>query len=214
MIAVFFEGIVLGLIVSITVGPAFFAIIQTGIQRGFSQGFFMALGISLSDITLIAICYLGASFIFDNPENKLYIGLIGGIVLLSFGFFTSTRKPEILLRRSSKYKTPTKRPGPLTYFFKGYFLNVINPFLFLFWLTAMGWVSSKAEEGKLLQYALSFFAGTIGTVFLTDLLKSFIGNKIKKHLRPRTMLWLNRIVGILLIGSGVVLIVRTMITWF
>ncbi|MCK5838961.1 MAG: LysE family translocator [Bacteroidales bacterium] len=213
MIAIFFEGVVLGLIISITVGPAFFAIIQTGIQRGFHQGFFMALGISLSDITLIAICYLGASFIFDNPENKLYIGLVGGIVLLSFGFFTFTRKPEILLRRSSKYKTPTKRPGSLTYFFKGYFLNVINPFLFLFWLTAMGWVSSKAEEGKLLQYALTFFAGTIGTVFLTDLLKSFIGNRIKKYLRPRTMLWLNRVVGILLIGSGVVLIVRTMITW-
>ena len=77
----------------------------------------------------------------------------------------------------------------------------------------MGWVSSKAEEGNLLQYALIFFAGTIGTVFLTDILKSFIGNRIKKYLRPRTMLWLNRVVGILLIGSGVVLIVRTMITW-
>ena len=110
MIDTFLEGAALGLIVSITIGPAFFAIIQTGIHRGFSAGFLMALGIAASDVVLIGICYLGAARLFDNPGNKLYIGLIGGILLIIFGVFTFTRKPEILLRRSSKYKTP-KKPG-------------------------------------------------------------------------------------------------------
>jgi len=213
MLDILFEGVALGLIVSVTIGPAFFAIIQTGLSRGFMPGFFMALGISVSDITLIVICYLGASMIFDNPDNKLYIGLIGGVLLIIFGMVTFTRKPEILLRRSSKYKTP-KKPGPLTFFFKGYFINVLNPFLILFWLTAMGWVSSKAAEGELLNYAITFFAGAIGMIFLMDLLKSFIGGKIKRFLRPRYILWINRIVGILLVGSGIVLIIRVMIVWF
>lgn len=214
MINIFFEGILLGLIVSITIGPAFFAIVQTGIHRGFKAGVFMALGISLSDASLIAICYLGASYFFDNPDNKIYIGLIGGVILILFGMVTYNRKPEILLRRSAKYRTPTKRPGPLTYFFKGFFLNVLNPFLIIFWLTAMGWVSSKAEEGHLLNYAVSFFSGTLSTIFLMDLLKTFIGNKIKDYLRPRIILWINRIVGISLMVFGIALIVRVIVIWW
>ena len=213
MIDTFLEGAALGLIVSITIGPAFFAIIQTGIHRGFSAGFLMALGIAASDVVLIGICYLGAARLFDNPGNKLYIGLIGGILLIIFGVFTFTRKPEILLRRSSKYKTP-KKPGPFTFFFKGFFINFLNPFLIIFWLTAMGWVSSRAEEGKLLSYIITFFGGTISVVFLMDLLKSFIGGKIKKYLKPRIIFWINRLVGISLMIFGVVLIVRVIITWF
>lgn len=212
MIDTFLEGAALGLVVSITIGPAFFAIIQTGIDRGFSAGFFMALGIAFSDMVLIAICYLGASRLFDNPENKIYIGLVGGILLIIFGLATFSRKPEILVRRSGKYKTP-KKPGPVTYFFKGFFINFLNPFLIIFWLTAMGWVSSRAEEGKLLSYILTFFGGTISIVFIMDLIKSFIGGKIKKYLRPRIIFWINRLVGVSLMIFGIVLIVRSVITW-
>ena len=72
----------------------------------------------------------------------------------------------------------------------------------------MGWVSARAEEGKLLDYVIVFFSGTLVTVFSCDLLKSFIGNKIKKYLRPRVQLWINRIVGISLIIFGIVLMIR------
>jgi len=213
IIDVFFEGVVLGAVISITIGPAFFAIIQTGIYRGFYPGMIMAMGIFLSDVTLIAICYLGASVIFDDPDNKLYIGLVGGVLLIIFGLVTYNRKPDVLIKRSGNFKTPTKQPGFLTYFFKGYFLNILNPFLFVFWLTAMGWVSSNAEEGMLLHYTIIFFSGTLATVFVFDLIKAFIGKKIAKYLRPRLMLWINRIVGLLLLVFGIILIVRSVILW-
>jgi hypothetical protein len=53
-----------------------------------------------------------------------------------------------------------------------------------------------------------FFSGTLMTIFGTDLLKSFVGIKIKKYLRPRVQLWVNRIVGISLIIFGIVLMIR------
>jgi threonine/homoserine/homoserine lactone efflux protein len=213
MIHIFFQGIVLGLLVSITAGPAFITIVQTGIQRGFNMAFFTALGVLLSDATLIAICYLGASIIFSNPENKVYIGMIGGIILIAFGIWTFQRKPEVLLRRSNKYKPPKKKPGPLTYFFKGFFLNFLNPFILLFWLTAMSWVTARAEEGKLLTYTIIFFSGTLVTIFSLDILKSFIGNKISNYFRPRVLLWINRSVGIALIVFGIMLIIRVTLEW-
>jgi threonine/homoserine/homoserine lactone efflux protein len=208
MIRVFFEGVILGLLVAISIGPAFFTVIQTGIDRGFKSAFYTALGILICDFFLIFVCYFGLTSLFQKPENNIYIGFIGGIVLIIYGTYTYLKKPEILRRRSSKYKTPPPITKQFKYIVKGFFLNIANPFIFIFWLTAMGWVTARAEEGKLLNYVVVFFSGTLLTVFGTDLLKSFIGNKIKKYLRPRIQLWINRLVGISLIVFGIVLMVR------
>ncbi|HNS17791.1 MAG TPA: LysE family transporter [Bacteroidales bacterium] len=213
MFNIFLQGVILGLLISVTAGPSFITILQTSLQRGFNMAFFIALGVLLSDAVLITICYLGASIIITTPSSRIYIGMIGGIILIAFGLWTFNRKPEILLRRSPKYKTPTKRPGPLTYIFKGFFLNFLNPFLLIFWFTAISWVASRAEEGKLLIYTLVFFSGTLATTFSLDLLKSFIGNKISLYIRPRTQLWINRAVGIALIAFGIFLIVKVSLEW-
>jgi threonine/homoserine/homoserine lactone efflux protein len=208
MIRVFFEGVILGLLVSVTFGPAFFTIIQTGIDRGFKSAFYTAFGILLCDFSLIVVCYLGFTSIFSKPENNLYIGFVGGVILIIYGTYTYLKKPDILKRRSPKYKTPPINTKQFKYVVKGFFLNLLNPFIIIFWLTAMGWVSARAEEGKLLDYVIVFFSGTLLTSFSSDLLKSFIGNKIKKYLRPRVQLWVNRIVGISLIIFGIVLMIR------
>lgn len=208
MIKAFLEGIVLGLAVAITLGPAFFTILQTGIDRGFRSAMFISVGVIICDILLIILCFLGINTIFFNHDNKVYIGFAGGIILLVYGSYTFFKKPEILKRRSPKYKTPEKSPNMFTYAVKGFFLNIANPFILIFWLSAMGWVTAIAPEGKLLNYVIVFFSGTIITIFSADILKSFIGNKIKKYLRPRNQLRINRIAGILLMASGIVLMVR------
>jgi threonine/homoserine/homoserine lactone efflux protein len=62
-----FEGIILGLTVAITLGPALFALIQTSIKHGVKTGIFLALGIFLSDLTLVVGCFFGASQIITDP---------------------------------------------------------------------------------------------------------------------------------------------------
>lgn len=208
MIRVFFEGIIWGLLVSITIGPAFFSIIQTGIDRGFKSAFYTSLGVMLCDAFIIVICYLGLTSLFQKPENNIYIGFVGGIILIIYGTYSYLKKPDILKRRSPKYKTPPINTKQIKYVIKGFLLNIANPFIIIFWLTAVGFVSARTEEGKLINYAIVFFSGTLLTIFGTDLLKSFIGNKIKKYLRPRILLIINRIVGITLIIFGIILMIR------
>lgn len=209
MITLYFEGVLLGLLVAISLGPAFFAIIQTSINKGFKHGVFMAMGISLSDISLVIISYLIGATLFDDPQNKVYIGLIGGIILIIFGSVSWAKKPEILKRRNVNYQTPAGKPLIL-YTVRGFFLNVANPFLFFFWFGALGFVGKNAIEGEMLESTIVFFAGTFSIVFATDILKSYIGGKIKGFLRPRKELLLNKIVGIALVVFGVVLIFRTL----
>ncbi len=212
-IKIFFEGIILGLIIAITIGPAFFSIIQTSINRGFKYGVFMAVGILISDITILSVSYIGAFKFFNSVENKLLIGIVAGSILIAYGIYSYFRKPDILRKRTfiKNKKSSYKAPGPYTYVVKGYFLNILNPFLLAFWFIALGTISAQAEEGKLFYYVITFFSGTLITIFGTDILKSFIGNRLKEYLKPRKILWANRIVGLLLVVFGTALIIRVIL---
>jgi len=212
MIHLFLQGILLGLMISITIGPAFFAIIQTSIDKGFKSAVAVAIGVAVSDITLIFLCFLGAASVMtylDNELYKLYIGIVGGMVLMVFGTYTYLKKPDIIKRRSARHKTKRlKGSGILTNFLKGYFLNIMNPFLIFFWLMSMSVVTSQAESDKLLRSVIIFFAGTISIIFSIDMIKIIVGSKLKNILRPRIQLFINRIVGLTLAIFGVVLIIR------
>jgi len=209
MFSVFFEGVALGLLLAFSFGPAFFAVIQTGIDRGFRAGLLFSLGILFSDISFITIAYIGAANFLHTDTSNLYIGVIGGVILMIFGGVTFMKKPDILRRRSPRYKTP-KEPTPLSLLFKGFVLNLLNPFIFIFWIAAMSFVSTHAQSDKLLQYVLTFFGGTVLTVFSGDLLKCYVGYKIKNFLRPRYIFLINRLVGVLLGIFGLVLIIRVL----
>ncbi len=210
MLDLVLKGIVFGAVLSISLGPAFFAIIQTGITKGFRYGMFMAIGILFSDAILISISYLIGTAIFDNPTNKIYMGIIGGIILIIFGSVTWAKKPEILKRRRVNHKVPYSPPSPIGHVIKGFFMNIMNPFLYFFWFGAIGFVAKDAEEGMLLQSSLAFFGPTLGVVFFFDLLKSYLGGKIKRFMKPRIELYINKGVGLALVIFGIVLIFRTL----
>lgn len=210
MLVFLFEGILLGLLVAISLGPAFFAIVQTGITKGFRYGIYMAIGVSASDILLVVISYLIGAQLFDEPNNKVYVGLIGGIILIIFGSISWAKKPEILKRRKYNPDDTPRDPRPVGYVIRGFFLNIANPFLFFFWFGALGFVGKNAQPGEILESTIIFFAGTFATIFATDVLKSFIGGKIKGYLKPRKEIILNKIVGIALVIFGVILIFRTL----
>ena len=210
MIGLFLQGIVLGLLIAISLGPAFFAIIQTGINKGFKYGVFMSLGVVFSDLILVTISYLIGASLFDNPENKVYIGIIGGIILIIFGSVSWAKKPEILIRRKLSLKNKVNNPSPLGYALRGFLLNIVNPFLFFFWFGALGYVGKNAVPGEILHSTIAFFSGTFLTIFATDTLKSFIGGKIKGFLKPRKEIFINKLVGLALVVFGIILIFRTL----
>ena len=60
------NGVIYGIVLAFLVGPVFFTILQTSIERGFRSGFFVAMGVSLSDAFYISISYLGVYQFFDK----------------------------------------------------------------------------------------------------------------------------------------------------
>ena len=204
----FFRGIMLGLTVALLVGPVFFTIIQTSIYRGFRSGIYLSFGVVLSDFTLIVLSYIGILGLLNSETNQVLIGLIGGVLLIIFGIVTLTRKPSTKAKDTSKSLINIK-PSPLTYIVKGYFMNIMNPFLLIFWITVMSVYSTRKDiENKNI---IIFFIGTLSTIFVTDVIKCYIAKKIKRFITEKTLLWINRFIGLILIGFGIVLIVRVIL---
>lgn len=203
-----FEGMILGLTLAIMLGPAMFTLIQTSIHRGLYRGTILAFGIFLSDVALVWFCYLGAAQIFGDSRNGLLFGIVGGMILIAFGIVTYLRKVHI---SADELMENVKKPGPLTYVFKGFFLNFANPFVWLFWVSVM--VTVSASYGAETFSVKLFFAGSLLTIFTTDLIKVFIANQLKKYMKPKYLIALNHSVGILLVVFGIFLVIRTFINF-
>jgi len=199
----FIQGIILGLTLSALLGPALFTLLQTSIHRGWKAGTFLAYGIFLSDVSVVYLALLGALQLINQKNNYIIVGVIGGSILIGFGIYTFLHKIHI---DDSNTGIEVRVPGPLTYILKGFFLNIMNPFVWFFWISAMVGVSATFGGEK--QAIMTFFVGTLFTVFAADVLKVFIAHRIKDHLNVNILVRVNHFVGLFLIGFGLFLIVR------
>jgi len=192
------SGIKLGFVLAFLVGPVFFAILQTSVERGFGNGVLVALGVSLSDMMYVTVCYFGLAQFIDQDQNKIYMAYGGGTILILFGLyhcFIKSRKS-----RKEEIKKVEAR-GKFRYFLKGFVINGISPMVILFWLGAISIASVDFGYSKGIQFFI-FFASVLGTVFITDLLKAYLANKLRRLVTPLTMMYLDIIVGIILMVFG------------
>jgi threonine/homoserine/homoserine lactone efflux protein len=207
MFQTFISGAVVGFSLSILfIGPSLFALIQTSIKNGFRSAAVMAMGISLSDVLLVFLAYLGAAQFMDNPKVKLYEGIGGSAVLFIFGIYELFQKHEEEKEAKIGIEAVANinRRLPLM-FIKGFFLNLLNPFVLFTWILYVSTVSSRYNTKEEM---LSFFVGTLGIILLLDLLKSLAANKLKKILTFKLMRIVHYIMAIALIVSGGVLLYR------
>ena len=212
MIAIIFKGILLGVSIALFFGfgPAFFAVFQTALHKGYVKGFLMAFGVFLSDALMVGISMWGAQSVLENSKRYEILGLIGGLILIAFGLYIfkkktlSTEREEI--EELEMELTSSKHPF---YVAKGFLLNIANPFIWIFWAgTVMGF-SSHMAGFKL----IAFFSATLLTIFSFDIIKVIIANKIKPLINDRFLRGINKAAGLMLIIFGLALLIKTLIEY-
>ncbi len=204
------EGVLLGLALAtfFGFGPAFFSLVQTSIHRGFWPAVLLALGVFLNDTLMVVLCLMGAVQIITKPSNYLWFGIAGGIILLIFGFVTFTRKVITEVAEDPELQIKIKGPRWFTYIAKGFFMNIVNPFVWVFWIGVVVGVSARfGGDGFRLTY---FFGGTLLTVFLTDIGKAYAAFSIKRFLNQKVIGWFNKVAGVGLFIFGIFLIIRVL----
>ena len=71
MLEALWSGILLGLLLSVLIGPVFFLLIELSLKEGLRSAVFMDIGIILSDAACILVAYFGMAALLENPRNKL-----------------------------------------------------------------------------------------------------------------------------------------------
>ncbi|MCO6475935.1 MAG: LysE family transporter [Phaeodactylibacter sp.] len=205
-----FDGIKLGVILAILVGPIFFALIQAGVEQGIRAGAMVGLGIWVSDILFILSAYFGVSYLtslVEAPQFALYLGIAGSVTLTFFGLGTLLTAPRAG-GNLQWAKTTFRSSSYFSLWLKGFLINTINPFTFFFWISV---ATATATDGGLdIREAALFFGGILGTIVFTDFSKVVLSKRIRSVLKPIHLLWLRRISGGALIVFAVVLLVRVL----
>ena len=200
MIEAILKGITLGLLLSISVGPVMFSIIKQSLNNGHKGGMAFVLGVSASDITLILVSNVFTELFRSLSEHKTEIGIAGCIFLVSVGiYFIFFKKIKVNEEGQQIFKFRKRDYAKI--FLSGYFMNTLNPAVFIFWVTV-----STAVITNNIQQRIIMFAVCLGLVFSADFAKVMLAGKIRKKLTPHNIHIINRINGIILIGFGVALI--------
>lgn len=197
------NGIGYGLLLAVLVGPVFFTLIQTSIERGFKSGVYVAVGIAFSDALCITITYLGISNVVSDPAFRIYLSYVGGVILLCFGIYylaIKSRRPVIFSAEHIEERSPLRLMA------KGFLINGFNPMVLFFWIATIGLASSHfgyTSRGSV----IVFLCSIVGTVFITDIIKAKLSDKLRVMLTTRFMKIMNIVVGIVMFGFGLKLII-------
>jgi threonine/homoserine/homoserine lactone efflux protein len=181
-------------------GPVFFTLLQTSLHEGFKAGVYLAVGVLLSDTCCIVIANTFASQIDLTGKYKVAMGWIGGLLLIGFGLINFFRKIK------PKEVDDDKKTVHAKFMLKGFAMNTLNPAVLLFWIGIIGLVKLKEDYTKF--HEVVFFACVLGTVFSTDLLKSFVANRISHLLNAAVLHWINWVVGSVLLVFGLRMILK------
>ena len=81
------KGITIGLLLSISVGPALFSVIKQSLNNGHKGGMAFAFGVSASDIALVLIANVFTELFKSLQLYEKQIGISGSIFLITMGVF-------------------------------------------------------------------------------------------------------------------------------
>jgi threonine/homoserine/homoserine lactone efflux protein len=192
------NGIKMGLVLAVLVGPVFFTIMQTSVERGFWSGVLVSLGVSVSDILFVTICYFGLVQFIHDPEFKEYLAYVGAVILMLFGLYHAVIKS----RRPLRTLDAANEKSWYRYFFKGFVINALSPMVPVFWIGAISVASLDFGYTQGYEF-LFFFCVVLITVLATDLIKAYLADKLRRLVTQRLMMILNIVVGICLFAFGI-----------
>jgi threonine/homoserine/homoserine lactone efflux protein len=200
MLAPIIKGLLLGLILSISLGPVIFAILKQSITNGRRAGYIFVAGVSTSDIGLLLIANIFTSIFLLVLDHKAFIAMAGAGFLLLLGLYTLFfKKIKIEYDEKGEEKVFRKRDY-LGIYISGFLMNTLNPSVFIFWFAwtaAIG--ASAAETNNPVQYKFLVFATCLVFLLLSDFIKVALASRLRPSLTEKNLIWINRLSAIIIL---------------
>ena len=199
------KGVLIGIIASAPMGPVGVLTIQRTLNKGRWYGLVTGLGAAISDIIYALITGLGMSFVMDlitSPQNKFWLQLFGGTLLLVFGVYCFRSDPRKKIHHSGNQKGTLVHNG-----ITGFFVTFSNPliiFLFMACFAQFAFVVPSHPVEMTFGYMCIFGGAMLWWYGLTWLI-----NMVRDKFSDNSILIINRVIGSVVIIFSVLMLLGT-----
>ena len=206
MISEFIPAILLGIVLSFTIGPVFFTILEISVSKGFKAAVFFNIGVVFSEVVFFAVAYASTSNLLNSIQENPSWKILGGVLLAFYagitllGMYQNKEKKE----QQNLFKSPPPSPNLIKNLIKGFGLNIINFAVLVFWILI---VANYAPGFQNSQYKMIvFFLVIVGTYFTIDLGKIYLAQQLKTSLTDSVITKIKLVVNAIILIIGLVLI--------
>ena len=197
-----FRGIVIGLMVSVPLGPMGVLIIQKPLQKGALAGFVAGMGAAFADLFYATVAAFGLGVVLNAIQShELILQIIGGIFLVIVGatiYFGNPLKQIRMKKRVSK-------KGLLGDFLTLFFLTVSNPVAIVVFMAVFAGASVFGDTPSLRVEMFVLLGILLGGGLWWYTLSTLV-NLFRKKFRLRVLIRINRVSGIVITLIGVLVI--------
>ena len=200
------EGVAIGFLIAVPVGPAAVLCIRRSITVGAVAGYMTGIGAALGDAVFGAVAAFGLSFVeqFVQERERWLIG-IGGVGLMIMGWTTMRHRPRTVgdpVADDREHRVSTH----FQYASSSFFITVFNPLTVMAFGAAFAGRNLAGVGASLPDAALlvaSVFCGALA--WWTIICAASVS--MRATFTGTGLLWLNRGSGAIILGFGVVALI-------
>ena len=197
-IDIFLKALILGLFASIPLGPIGVICIQRTLGKGRLSGFMSGFGAASADTLLAIVAGLGLSFVIDFIAiHNIIFKVVGGIIVIIIGLRIFYKNPvkQVRERRLGKSSLHTD-------YLSVFFLTLSNPLAVIYMIALFAGLNPLKGSHDALSY-ITVFTGIIIAASLWWFLLSTFVSIYRKKFRLKSLWWLNKITGLLIVIFGI-----------
>lgn len=199
MLENFLKALIVGLGASIPLGPVGILCIQKTLSKGRNSGFSVGLGSSIADTFYASLALLSLAFIQSwLYENKLWVMIVGGIIIALFGIRIALKNPVKQIRQP---KQGTKKH--VQDLLQGLLFTITNPGSLVLLLALFAFVRIDINQHENHTVSVLLAGVFTGTLTWWSILSTSI-NAFRKKFRLRQLLYINRISGTVIAVLGLI----------
>jgi threonine/homoserine/homoserine lactone efflux protein len=205
MLEIIIKGVLIGLCISVPLGPIGMLTIQRTLNRGQRYGIATGLGATTSDLIYTIITLFFLSFVLDFIEDhRFVIELIGSFVVASFGWYIFRSNPA-----TQPKPNETTKHSLLGDFMSSFGLTLSNPFILFVLIALFARVQFIGNKTTFLVTAIGILSILGGALIWWNLL-TFLVSRFKTKLNMRELKLINQITGMIILLIGTIGLILTL----
>lgn len=205
MLDTIYKGILVGLFVSIPLGPIGMLCIQRTLNRGRKYGIATGFGATASDLLYTIVSLFFLSFVLDFIEHyKFLIQISGSVILILFGYFIFNSHPL-----AQPKPQELKQFSLFGDFITSFGLTLSNPLVLFVLIALFAKFEFITNESTLTEIATGILSILLGAALWWSVL-TYLVNKFRQKLSINGLRILNMVTGVIIMCIGLIgLIIST-----